>query len=336
MRAFQRFLKASNITARLPLETEVVAAFIAWMTGRPKPNLAASTMRGYLCGLRDGVQRRGFPDPFANNWVLQRLFRAAKIKQARPVRRRVAVTQPLLQLMLQALEAIMPTDHVLRTTLAFAWCLSFTLLLRHGELCPKATAATSSFPQMSWFRVESPDLATFNLPASKTDVFRAGVSLPCLRSNTSLCPVTRFLEMMVACPAKEQRGPNTPLLRLADGSPLSRDVSMSALKECGKWLNRRYQLGIDVDGLGNASFRRGGASWLHECGVPDAAIMELGRWRSNAYRLYIDRPLSTLRAVQRHLWTPASSALARAQRWLRGSASNRDFNPRRDEDLLGL
>ena len=35
---------------------------------------------------------------------------------------------------------------------------------------------------------------------------------------------------------------------------------MAALKECGKLLNKRDQLGIDADGLGYASFRCGGAS----------------------------------------------------------------------------
>ena len=80
-----------------------------------------------LCGLRDGVQRLGFPTR--------------------------SLSQPLLQLLVPALEAVIPTDHVVRITLAFAWCLSFTLLLRFLELCPKDTAATSSFPQMSWVRV---------------------------------------------------------------------------------------------------------------------------------------------------------------------------------------
>ena len=36
------------------------------------------------------------------------------------------------------------------------------------------------------------------------------------------------------------------------------------------------------------SFRRGGATYAFECGVPDSYIRLLGGWKSDCYKAYID------------------------------------------------
>ena len=110
--------------------------------------------------------------------------------------------------------------------------------------------------------------------------------------------------------------------------PLTRDVSISALKQCAQLLNDRFGIGLDPDAIGNGSFRRGGASWLHELGVSDALIKVLGRWRSNTYQIYIERPLSATVSAQRLLSVSAGDALGSARRWLGGTrARSQDFDP---------
>ena len=78
-----------------------MAGFITWMC-RPSASaprgLAPSTMKVYLSGVRDFCKRLGCPDPFDGDWFLERIFKAAKKAQARPVRRRVAMVQPILRL----------------------------------------------------------------------------------------------------------------------------------------------------------------------------------------------------------------------------------------------
>ena len=108
-RALERFHAEFSIPMRLPLSRECMAGFIAWMC-RPSataPNgLAASTMKVYLSGVRDFCKRLGCPDPFDGDWFLERIFKAAKKAQARPVRRRVAMVQPILRLVLWALDSL--------------------------------------------------------------------------------------------------------------------------------------------------------------------------------------------------------------------------------------
>lgn len=45
------------------------------------------------------------------------------------------------------------------------------------------------------------------------------------------------------------------------------------------------------------SFRKGGATSLHEAGHPDSLIRMMGRWASFAFATYIDTPLHMLVAA---------------------------------------
>ena len=55
------------------------------------------------------------------------------------------------------------------------------------------------------------------------------------------------------------------------------------------------------------SFRRGAATWAKEAGLTDHEIMLLGRWKSIAYRLYVDtHPERILAASRRHQRLPTT------------------------------
>ena len=45
-------------------------------------------------------------------------------------------------------------------------------------------------------------------------------------------------------------------------------------------------IGIDSDGYGTHSGRIGGATMLWEGGASDAEIMQLGRWKSDCWKIY--------------------------------------------------
>ena len=49
------------------------------------------------------------------------------------------------------------------------------------------------------------------------------------------------------------------------------------------------------------SFRKGGATSLHEAGHPDSLIKMMGRWASFAFATYIDSPLAMLIAAGQSL-----------------------------------
>ena len=53
------------------------------------------------------------------------------------------------------------------------------------------------------------------------------------------------------------------------------------------------RIGEDPTHYATHSFRRGGASWALQCGLPAEVVRLLGDWRSDAYLAYIDIPRSS-------------------------------------------
>ena len=61
------------------------------------------------------------------------------------------------------------------------------------------------------------------------------------------------------------------------------------------WLKAAVKncLGLNPDAFSGHSLRRGGATALFLAGVSEHWIAIHGRWRSNAYKLYIDIPITS-------------------------------------------
>ena len=68
------------------------------------------------------------------------------------------------------------------------------------------------------------------------------------------------------------------------GSALSREHFITRLKAL------LSSLGLDSARYSGHSFRRGAATSAAVAGYSDNEIQQLGRWRSDAYKLYIDLP----------------------------------------------
>ena len=78
--------------------------------------------------------------------------------------------------------------------------------------------------------------------------------------------------------------PTTPLFHLADHTAATRS-----------WLMKRVDrllrsTGRDPRQFSSHSFRKGGAVSLQSMGVEDSLIRRLGRWKSDAFNLYVRDP----------------------------------------------
>lgn len=110
---------------------------------------------------------------------------------------------------------------------------------------------------------------------SKTDQFRNRrriLPYPRMRGH-SMCPTAAVFNALKLSPSEGHEGPAFPGI-----SPqLFSKVIITALK----------QAGVETEGLGSHSFRRGGASFLWSAaGVDESRIRALGNWTSTAYVLY--------------------------------------------------
>jgi hypothetical protein len=123
---------------------------------------------------------------------------------------------------------------------------------------------------------------SLRLDQSKTDPFRRGTNV--VISNP------RAIEYMLAyLQRRNQHLSRMPLFAGADGQPLR----TGALVTLAQDLIKRANIPNAHLFLGH-SFRKGGATSLHEAGHPDSLIKLMGRWASFAFATYIDTPLHML------------------------------------------
>ena len=148
---------------------------------------------------------------------------------------------------------------------------------------------------------DQPTLIQVRLKASKTDLFRQGVSVYLGVTGCDLCPVAAVLDYMVRRGSSEG-----PFFTFADGSFLTRDRLVRAVREALR------SAGVDSSSYAGHSFRIGAATTAARQGVPDSTIKMLGRWESSAYTLYIRTPREALASVSRTLVAGVSSPAVRS------------------------
>jgi hypothetical protein len=136
------------------------------------------------------------------------------------------------------------------------------------------------------------------IPASKTDPFRGGVTvvIAAAPNSPSTCPVRAMKHLFTIHPLP----PTAPLFAKADSSPLRRSEFIRTLKA------RITDIGLDQSGYSGHSFRRGAATAAAIAGYADFEIQLLGRWRSDAYKLYLDVPKNRVLSLSARLHVAAA------------------------------
>ena len=173
--------------------------------------------------------------------------------------------------------------------------LCFFGFLRSGEICVPSHHSYDegvhlSFHNISVDSIEAPSSLKVRIKKSKTDPFRLGVDIFVGRTGNELWPVAAVLAYMV------KRGPNPgPFFTFQDGKPLTHQRFVARVREA------LTLAGIDCSPYSGHSFRSGAATTASKCGISDATIKMLGRWKSSAYQLYIKTPRDQLARVSREL-----------------------------------
>ena len=118
--------------------------------------------------------------------------------------------------------------------------------------------------------------ATLRIKVSKTDPFRKGCTVTLgATPDLLLCPVKALLSYLL-----RRSATNGPLFKLSNGRPASRNWCCRRLKEV------TGSTGASGD-FTSHSLRIGVASAAAAAGLPEHTIKTLGRWSSDAYKLYL-------------------------------------------------
>ena len=122
--------------------------------------------------------------------------------------------------------------------------------------------------------------AILHLLQSKSDPFRTGVDIVIATPET-LAALRRYLLYI----NPQGKLLTDPLFTLTDNKAVNRQWFMrqvSALLTKAGYNTLQYS---------SHSFRKGGAVSLQHGGAPDSVIRKMGRWRSDAFHLYVRDPI---------------------------------------------
>ena len=166
---------------------------------------------------------------------------------------------------------------------------------RLGELTAKSESTTDVgllFSDVSVDSQDSPTTVALRLRRSKTDQVGKGVHIYLGSTGDDLCPVAALLAYIAI-----RGGSPGPLFCHPNGKPLTRTQVIAATRQA------LVTLGLDSQLYAGHSFRTGAATTAAECGLEDSLIKALGRWKSEAFHLYIKTPRDKLAQIPRILST---------------------------------
>ena len=193
--------------------------------------------------------------------------------------------------------------------LAVAARVAFAGFLRAGEFTYSAADLRSrqTFTATKLTRSDirfSPTLdhALLTLKRSKTDRNHEGVNIVLAATNDGACPVEALSKLFL----HDRQPASAPLFSFSSGAFTSPAFQAAVISK----LNRA---GLNSAGVKGHSFRKGAAQHAHDAGLRNDHIQALGRWSSEAFRLYFTTSSATLYAWNRQFQTgqpiPVSSSV---------------------------
>ena len=228
----------------------------------------------------------GFSDPLVDCLQLQRLLRGIKRTQGSPGSCRLPITDHHMMIIHNSLSFANP-DHVMFWA---ASTLAYFGFLRSAEFTVPSLSAFSPDFHLTVNDIavdshSSPSCLQLTIKASKTDPFRKGCYLYIGLGRPPLCALSAIMNYL---PLRGQ-SPG-PLFLLSNGQPLSHTLLTH-------WLKDIFAAAGIQGSFSSHSFRIGAATVAARMGVPDHLIQAVGRWNSDAYKLYIRTPAEALAQV---------------------------------------
>ena len=263
--------------------------------------LAHTSIKVYLSAVRSLHVAAGQHKEFAQQLTprLQQVLTGVK-KESAPRRPRLPITLEIMR-KLKSILLKQPNDHD-NILMWAACCLAFFGFLRCGEFTMPAKGAFDVEVHLtpSDLAVDSrhtPSVIQVTIKRSKTDPFRQGVQLYLGRTGTDICPVRAIL------PYLSRRGPTPgPLFILANKQHLTRERFAARVTATLR------AAGVPDKGYTTHSFRIGAATTAKEAGISDVHIKMLGRWKSDAYQLYVRTPKDRLAKLSKQMVTAEPEA----------------------------
>ena len=290
-------------TAPVPAHPTTLARYIAYLAR----TLKYQSVRVYLAAIRYIHLDAGLTNPFQDNFFLTSILKGVRRSLGEHIIQKRLITPDILLGILQTLDL---TNSLHASFWSACLLLFFTLRRKSNMFAPSTTAFN---PTKHLTRQDVRYLATGDWTGlilvsrwSKTIQFRERTletPVPAL-PNHPLCPVTATARAFSLAPSDDPQGPALLYTTNGQTKTLPYTTFLSLLKK-----SLTTVLG-DATEYTAHSFRRGGASWALQQGIPSEVVRLLGDWQSMAYLAYLQVPLvhrcSALMTFSQNLPTTSS------------------------------
>ena len=275
------FIKYAQFTSALgvplvPASSTTIARYAAFLARTLKP----TSIRQYLNIIRLLHLENNLPNPLHENWFVKSTLTGIERLLGTPAVRRTPVHPQLLLELHSLLRPGNPFD-------LMWWAAALVMffgLLRKSNLFPESTRAFD--PRKQFIRsdflqpVDGSKYMLVKVKYSKTNQFNARRSLlKLLPFDHILSPIPAIHRAWAAVPLPAD---SPAFVASRDGCPMTGASFTSYFKQLVS------SSGRDASTYASHSFRRGGASWALQCGVPGEVIQLLGDWKSDCYKQYLD------------------------------------------------
>ncbi|XP_070566899.1 integrase/recombinase xerD homolog [Ptychodera flava] len=295
---------SSHGLATLPVTIRTAILFVTNLANR---GLAYRTIKVYLAGVMHHHVERGYADDVTTHALLQRTLQGIRRSIGEVRQPRLPITIDLLRRLKECLRqrADMCSNDKLMVWASFT--LAFYGFLRVSEFTAQSPTEFDVNATLLARDIVLTDVIEIRIKSSKTDPYARGHTIRIAPTGTSVCAVRSYWKYT------GNRGymcPEEPAFQFADGTWLTRQRLNLCLREL------LTQAGIsDAKMYATHSFRSGAATTAAEAGLPDWLIKTLGRWRSDAYQIYIKTPRETLDVVPKALATRQQFDIGLSSRW---------------------
>ena len=266
-----------------PATSDIICQYAAFLAR----TLKVSSIRNYLHIIGLLHKELGLKNPLAGNWVLDTLIKGMKRAKGDAVKQKFPITVDLLFSIWHLLNFRSSFDSAF-----WAICLtaffgmfrkSHLLVTTAGKFNPLQQFIRSDFSFYPWG-------VLISVRWSKTIQFRErtiSIPLPAI-PNSILCPVVAIRHAFSMADSCTDSGQafcwlDKSTLRLRS---FTYRYFLDKLRRC------LGSLGLPAELYATHSFRRGGASFAFQAGVPIEMIKLLGDWKSNAVLMYLTVPVN--------------------------------------------
>jgi hypothetical protein len=250
------------------------------------------SIKSKICGIKHNFKLKYGFDPFKMNMrgdtvcfhKFERAFRQIKRLDADRVKKeKFSVTR----FVLLEIEKLVDRNNFEQVVIWTICVVGVSCLLRWSEITHSGKkGANKKLLKLSNL---SRGLKTMwlRLKDTKTKLFGDSMAVDFRKDDSKVCPWGTMEEWLKIRPKSSKW-----LFCSEKGEPMRTKKVQTQLK---LWLNQLGNTKVQLDG--GISLRKGGALTMALCGVPDRVIRAYGRWRSYAYRIYID-----LTDTEKEMW----------------------------------